>query len=75
MEVRQGEKIHEDLITPSDSLSTYESKNYYIIYPNKSNLKLRSNKLKKVAKHFSYNSGNNRFMTVSEIKKVLEMKL
>ncbi len=74
--VRQGEKIHEDLITPSDSLSTYESKNYYIIYPNKSNLKHGSNKLKKVAKHFSYNSGNNRFMTVSEIKKkVLEMKL
>ncbi len=74
--IRQGEKIHEDLITPSDSLSTYESKNYYIIYPHKSNLKLGSNKLKKVSKHFSYNSGNNRFMTVSEIKKkVLEMKL
>ena len=74
--IRQGEKIHEDLITPSDSLSTYESKNYYIIYPHKSNLKFGSNKLKKVSKHFSYNSGNNRFMTVSEIKKkVLEMKL
>ena len=36
-------KIHEDLITKSDSLSTYENKNYYIIFPDtkKLNSKLR----------------------------------
>ena len=74
--IRQGEKIHEDLITPSDSFSTLEHKDYYIIYPHQSNSKFRSAKLKKVVKNFNYNSGSNRFMTISEIKrKILEMKL
>jgi len=66
--IRQGEKIHEDLITTSDSLLTYENKNYYIILSSVNNLKLMSNKLKKVKKNFSFNSGNNKFMSINELK-------
>ncbi len=32
--VREGEKIHECMITRDDSIRTYEYGNYYIIYPN-----------------------------------------
>ena len=32
--IRPGEKIHEEMITTSDSLNTYEFKSYYIIMPN-----------------------------------------
>lgn len=31
--IREGEKIHECMITKDDSRTTYEYKNYYIIYP------------------------------------------
>lgn len=32
--IREGEKIHECMITTEDSARTYEYGNYYIIYPN-----------------------------------------
>ncbi len=32
--IREGEKIHEIMITREDSLHTYEYENHYIIYPN-----------------------------------------
>ncbi len=32
--IREGEKLHEVMITKDDSRSTYEYENYYIIYPN-----------------------------------------
>ena len=32
--IRPGEKIHEEMITTSDALNTYEFKSYYIIMPN-----------------------------------------
>ena len=31
--IRQGEKIHEELITKNDAINTLEFKNYYVIYP------------------------------------------
>lgn len=34
MGIREGEKLHEVMITKDDSRSTYEYKNHYIIYPN-----------------------------------------
>ena len=74
--IRQGEKIHEDLITSSDSLSTYEGKKYYYIFPNNTDNQykkfIKSNKLKKVIKNFFYNSGtNNKFLTANELKKLI----
>ncbi|MDY0278371.1 MAG: UDP-N-acetylglucosamine 4,6-dehydratase (inverting) [Acholeplasma sp.] len=32
--IREGEKLHEVMITKDDSKSTYEYKNHYIVYPN-----------------------------------------
>jgi UDP-N-acetylglucosamine 4,6-dehydratase (inverting) len=32
--IREGEKLHEVMITPEDSLSTYDYKDHFIIYPN-----------------------------------------
>lgn len=67
--IRQGEKIHEDLITTSDSLSTFENKDYFIILPSIRNSKFLSSKFKKVKKDFCFNSGNNDFMSITELKK------
>jgi len=67
--IRPGEKIHEDLITTSDSLNTYENKDYYIIYPPGYSKKVKNQNYKKVKTDFSYNSGKNLFMTISELKK------
>lgn len=64
--IRPGEKIHEDMITESDSVNTLELNKYYIIYPttdfwNKiSNELVKENLVKKVPVGFSYNSGKNK---------------
>ena len=47
--IRAGEKLHEELITESDSLNTQEFKNYFIIHSS-----YKKNKLK-YKKIFSYN--------------------
>ena len=60
--IRGGEKLHEEMITVSDSYNTIEAKNFYIILPNDVyNLKmyLKIFKAKKVNKTFSYNSLDN----------------
>ncbi len=63
--VRPGEKIHEDMITPSDALNTLEFEKYFIIYPNNEGWSkmaegyLSSGKAKKVNYDFGYNSGKN----------------
>lgn len=61
--IRPGEKIHEEMITPSDSFYTYDMGRYYAIIPSVPNWDL--NEFKEVFKAelveagFSYNSGNN----------------
>ena len=61
--IRPGEKIHEEMITPSDSFYTYDMGRYYAIIPSVPNWDL--NEFKAVFKAelveagFSYNSGNN----------------
>ena len=73
--IRPGEKIHEELITASDSFSTIENKKMYIILP--SNLKninvyKKNFHARKITEGFSYNSGNNsNFLTVEQIKKII----
>ena len=70
--IRSGEKLHEEMVTESDSYNTIESKNYYVILPSiTSNLKkyLKIFKAKKIIKPFSYNSLHNPVkMTVKEIE-------
>lgn len=74
---RPGEKIHEELITVSDSGNTIDVGNYYLILPSNNlgdlkNFVKRYKKLKFLSE-FSYSSGKNEhFLKVNELKKILE---
>lgn len=68
--IRPGEKLHEEMITESDSLNTQEFKNHFIIYPS---YKKYNPKIKKI---FSYNSlDNNKFFKVNELKNLINKNL
>ncbi len=68
--IRPGEKIHEELITESDSLNTLELKKYFIILPS---YKKNSRKNKRP---FSYNSKNNKdFLSISSLQKLIQKNL
>ena len=73
--IRQGEKIHEDLITLSDSISTYDFGKYYAIlnYYSQSIIKKYTLKnIKKVPPSFYYNSGSNPdYLDVNQLKERL----
>ncbi|MCL4126312.1 UNVERIFIED_CONTAM: hypothetical protein GTU68_028528 [Idotea baltica] len=61
--IRPGEKLHEEMITVSDSLNTWDLGKYYAILPQKPNFNLEEYishfKAKRVEDGFSYNSGDN----------------
>lgn len=61
--IRPGEKIHEEMITPSDSFNTYDLGKYFTILPTVTNWDLDKYKdhfsATKVIEGFSYNSGKN----------------
>lgn len=61
--IRPGEKVHEEMITPSDSFYTYDLGKYYTILPSTHNWSLEeyieSNNAVKVQEGFAYNSGEN----------------
>lgn len=61
--IRPGEKIHEEMITKSDSYNTYDLGKYYAILPTITtwnlNQFIEKFKAKKVEEGFSYNSGTN----------------
>lgn len=61
--VRPGEKIHEEMITSSDSFYTYDLGKYYTILPSVPNFKINdfitSFGAKKVVEGFNYDSGTN----------------
>ena len=61
--IRPGEKVHEEMITPSDSFYTYDLGKYYVILPATHMWKLSdfldTFDAKKVPHGFSYNSGDN----------------
>ena len=78
--IRPGEKIHEEMITSSDSLNTYDLGNYYVILPNKVNWNLKEYLTKfngiKVKEGFRYNSGeNNDWETVESLKNKIKKYL
>lgn len=75
--IRPGEKIHEEMITSSDSYSTIDLKKYYAILPAdgliKTKYKEEHKSLKMVKEGFAYNSGTNEhFLTVSEIRELIK---
>jgi UDP-N-acetylglucosamine 4,6-dehydratase (inverting) len=71
--VRPGEKIHEEMITTSDSFYTYDMGKYYAIIPTVPNWNLEEFKTafeaSKVTEGFSYNSGTNtEWVSIEELR-------
>ena len=56
--LREGEKIHEQMIGTDDSLYTVEFKDHYEILPDLALKKIKLSKGKKVKKGFFYSSNN-----------------
>lgn len=73
--IREGEKLHEVMVTQEDSMTTYEYDKHYIIYPHYdwwNREVLPGGKL--VAKGFEYNSGKNtEWLGVKELREKLAM--
>lgn len=75
--IRPGEKIHEEMITPSDSFYTYDLGKYYVILPATHSWKLEDFIAKfdaKIVKEgFTYNSGENtEWETVESLRKLIK---
>ncbi|HRO71163.1 MAG TPA: UDP-N-acetylglucosamine 4,6-dehydratase (inverting) [Chitinophagaceae bacterium] len=75
--IRPGEKIHEEMITASDSFFTYDLGKYYVIVPQTPAWKLNEFidhfKAKKVADGFAYDSGTNtEWETVESIRSLIK---
>jgi len=76
--IRPGEKIHEELLQSSDSRNTLELKNYYVIlsnYKNKDKILSYYRKnfsARSVPDNFSYNSRENNFLSVDQIRDQIE---
>lgn len=76
--IRPGEKIHEEMITSSDSFSTYDLGKYYVILPLTSHWKLeeyiQNFDAKKVPEGFHYSSGaNNEWLSVEQIRNLIQL--
>ena len=74
--IRPGEKIHEEMITSSDSFTTYDLGKYYAILPQTPFWDLsefiKKHNAKKVKEGFNYNSGENEyFLSVSDLKELI----
>ena len=75
--IRAGEKIHEQMISSSDSYSTVELDNFYVILP-QGNLNLinkfkKKNKIRIVKPGFEYSSDKNgSFLSLNELKKLIK---
>ena len=73
--IREGEKLHEIMVTVEDSMTTYEYDKHFIVYPqmvwnNKQKPNLSG---KKVPEGFSYSSGNNsEWLSVEDLQRLLK---
>jgi len=73
--IRPGEKIHEEMITASDSFQTIDVGKYYAILPSGSNKQkyLEYYKGKEVKKGFQYNSGeNDEWVSIEEMRELIK---
>jgi UDP-N-acetylglucosamine 4,6-dehydratase len=78
--IRPGEKIHEEMITTSDSFNTYDLGKYFTILPSLPNFNLEEYisffNAKKVDQGFSYNSGTNSdWETVDSLRTLISENL
>ncbi|HEX2608130.1 MAG TPA: UDP-N-acetylglucosamine 4,6-dehydratase (inverting) [Flavisolibacter sp.] len=75
--IRPGEKVHEEMITSSDSFSTYDLGKYYVILPQSSGWPLddyiKHFNAVKVPAGFNYNSGTNtEWLSISDLRKLIK---
>tara|TARA_B100000965_G_scaffold280439_1_gene238294 strand:- start:12168 stop:13175 length:1008 start_codon:yes stop_codon:yes gene_type:complete len=76
--IRNGEKLHEEMISLDDSRNTVEFNNFYIIYPNTVFVDqkyldfIKKFKGKRIKKEFIYRSNNNKFLSIKELKDCLK---
>lgn len=76
--IRPGEKLHEEMITDTDSLNTIDLGNYYAILPSVSftyteQEYLRHHKADKVPFGFKYNSGTNtEWETIESLRQLIK---
>lgn len=77
--IRPGEKLHEEMISASDSLNTIEYSKHFVIVPNsiflnwnkKSYMKKKGGKF--CRDEFSYNSkSNKKFLSILELQKIIK---
>lgn len=72
--IRPGEKLHEEMITESDSYNTIEFDKYYAILPSDAPKEkyLTHFKGREVPKGFKYNSGtNNKWIEIEEMRQLI----
>lgn len=79
--IRPGEKLHEEMITVTDSLNTIEASGYYIIVPNSIFVSHEENMQQytqhynatRVPRGFSYNSGeNSQWLSIEELRSLIK---
>lgn len=75
--LRAGEKIHEEMITASDSVNTVDLGRYYAILPAGAYYNMqdycKKTGAQEVAQGFCYNSGSNeQFLTVDELRSLIQ---
>ena len=75
--IREGEKLHEIMVTEEDAPNTYEYDKHFIIFPqmvwNNRQMPNPNGLGKKVPERFSYSSGNNeQWLSVEEIRELLQ---
>jgi FlaA1/EpsC-like NDP-sugar epimerase len=78
--IRPGEKIHEEMITYSDSFTTYDTGKYFVVLPQITNWDLNEFIKKfnavKVPEGFNYNSENNtEWETVESLRTLIKQNL
>lgn len=75
--IRPGEKIHEEMITASDSFSTIDLGQYYAILPSDGSVQLQyqdaGQSINPVHPGFAYNSGSNPdFLSVNQLRELIK---
>jgi UDP-N-acetylglucosamine 4,6-dehydratase (inverting) len=75
--IRPGEKLHEEMITVSDAINTYDIGKYYVILPQETIFDrekfIKHFKAKLVDPNFSYNSGDNKeWETIESLRELVK---
>ena len=78
--IRPGEKLHEEMISHSDSFNTYYNDKYFFILPTKVKWSIdefmKKHNAKKTEEPFSYSSDtNDQFLSVNELKDLISNEL